>query len=74
VFSGSCIQACRASGRHILAFEEDVDIFNALIAPQMLKTVVNVSEPPPLAPDSFDLEEEDVEPEIIVASNRFSSK
>ncbi len=40
MFTGSSIQACRATRRHVLAFEEDKAIFDALIAPAMRMPVV----------------------------------
>jgi len=69
VLSGSCIQAYHATQRHILACEEHNDIFNAIIAPQMRKTVVNCAKPPSTIPNSFALEEKDVEPECVVMTN-----
>ena len=53
--AGACIHACRAIGRHILAFEEDKDIFDALLAP-MRRTIV-IPQPGILPPDivSMDL-------------------
>lgn len=30
---GACITACRGTGRHILALEEDKDIFEAVLSP-----------------------------------------
>jgi len=62
----------RATRRHILAFEKDNEIFTVIITPQMRKTVVNRAKPPPTTPDSFDLEEEGVEPERVVMTNLFS--
>ena len=39
-FVGSTVEACKSSGRHIVAFEEDAEIFKALLAPhrQMAST------------------------------------
>ena len=47
--AGACIHACRATGLHILAFEYDKDIFDALLAP-MRRTVV-IPQPEILPPD-----------------------
>ena len=69
--SGSTIQACRATRRHILAFEEDKLIFDALIAPVMRKTMVP-PEPTQSTPSTFDVDEEVVVPDRIVKTARFS--
>jgi len=53
-------------------FEEDKDTFTAIIAPQMSKSVVTRAEPRSTILDSFNLEEEDVEPECVVMTNQFS--
>ena len=70
--AGACIHACRATGCHILAFEEDKDIFDALLAP-MRHTVV-IPQPEILPPDivSLDLDEEDAPIQRIVKTSRFS--
>jgi len=53
-------------------FEEDKDIFDTIIAPQMRKSVVTCPEPTPANPDPTEVEEEDVEPEEIVMTSRFN--
>ena len=70
--AGACIHACHATGRHILAFEADVDIFDALLAP-MRRTVV-IPQPEIIPPDivSVDLDEEDAPIQRIVKTSRFS--
>ena len=72
MLAGSSIQACRATHRHILAFEEDKDIFDALIAPAMRTAKVVRHPPPPPALDLVDLDEEDVPAQPIVKTSRFS--
>jgi len=69
VFSDSSIQTCHATQRHILAFEEDKDIFNAIIAPQMRKSVVTRAELTLTNPDSIEMEKDNVEPKRIVMTN-----
>ena len=69
---GSSIHACRATRRHILAFEEDRAIFDALIAPS-LRTISVVQPPlPEAAENMLTLEDEDVPVQRIVKTNRFS--
>ncbi len=69
---GSSIQACRASRRHVLAFEEDTAIFDSLIAPVMRST--RVTRPAATVPAvlSMDEDDEDVEPDRVVKTARFS--
>ena len=45
--ASACIHACRATGRHILAFE-DKDIFDALLAPMRRPVVIPQPEILPL--------------------------
>lgn len=72
MLSGSSIQACRATRSHILAFEEDNDLFAAVLAPQMRKTVATREETTPISPEASEMEEDEVEPERIVMTDRFS--
>lgn len=39
LFPGSCIKACRLTGRHILAMEGDTDIFNDVLKPMELPEI-----------------------------------
>ena len=71
-FPGSTIQACRATQRHVLAFEEDKEIFDAIIAPVMHATVASKKvEANPVMIES-DSDEEDVPIQKIVKTSRFS--
>jgi hypothetical protein len=72
MFVGSSIQACRATRRHILAFEEDKAIFDALIAPVMRTVVVLLAQPQCLAIPSIHLDDEEVPVQRIVKTSRFS--
>ena len=68
----ACIHACHATGHHIQAFEEDKDIFDALLAP-MRRTIV-IPQPEILPPHivSVDLDEKDAPIQRIVKTSRFS--
>ena len=71
-FPGSTIQACRATRRHVLAFEEDKEIFDAVIALLMHATVATNKDPPqPVVIDS-DPDEEDVPIQKIVKTSQFN--
>ena len=72
MFEGASIQACRAAHRHILAFEEDKDIFDALLAPLIRSAEVLPSQPPRPAIVCTDLDDEDVPAQPIVRTSRFS--
>jgi DNA modification methylase len=37
LFAGASIRACQATGRHIIAFEDDADIFKAILQPLLSK-------------------------------------
>ena len=70
--AGACIHACCATGRHILAFEENEDIFDALLAP--MRCIVVIPQPEILPPDIVfvDLDEEDASIQCIVKTSCFS--
>ena len=71
-FPGSTIQACRATRRHVMAFEEDREIFDAVITPVMHASVAtNKDAPNPMMIES-DSDEEDVPIQKIVKTSRFS--
>ena len=71
-FPGSTIQTCHATRRHLLAFEEDKEIFDAVIAPVMHAIVAtNKDEPNPMVIES-DSDEEDVPVQKIVKTSQFS--
>ncbi len=55
-----------------MAFEEDNEIFDALIAPVMRSNVVTPAAPTRPAPAVLDLDEEDVVPERVAKTARFS--
>ena len=57
---GSTIQACCAMRRHVLAFEEDKEIFDAVIAPVIHVTVATNKDPPNPVVMESDSDEEDV--------------
>lgn len=38
LFAGAAIRACQSLGRHIVAFEEDLEIFQSLLAPLIPKS------------------------------------
>ncbi len=72
-YTGSSIQACRATRRHILAFEEDKDIFDALIAPVLRTSVVEFPKTAPAAAlDVEDVNEAPVVVEHVVKTSQFS--
>ena len=68
---GASIAACRGTGRHIVALEEDVDIFNAILKP--LKRTVSTTVTPsttmttPKDPDAMT-----VVPRKFVRKTKFS--
>jgi hypothetical protein len=72
LFAGSSIHACRNVHRHIVALEDDVDIFEALLAPLI------VSRPAPevtledRVTSLEDPEGEDIPVERIVKRSRFT--
>jgi len=70
--AGATIHACQATQHHILAFEEDKAIFDALFVPMMRKAVV--SQPPQVlaAPAAGNMDEDDVVIERIKKTSRFS--
>ena len=37
LLAGASIRACQATGRHIIAFEDDQDIFSAILQPLLSK-------------------------------------
>ena len=55
--------------RHILAFEEDKEIFDAVIAPVMHATVATNKDPPNLVVMESDSNEEDVPVQKIVKTS-----
>ena len=70
-FLGSTIQACCAMRRHVLAFEEDKEIFDAVIALVMHATVAtNKDLPNPVVIES-DPDEKDVPVQKIVKTSQF---
>lgn len=69
--AGACIQACRASHRHILAFEEDKAIFDAVIGPVLRQAPVENSHLPPTV-EGIDVEDDAVPVQVIVKTSRFS--
>jgi hypothetical protein len=48
-YAGASIRACRSVGRHLLALEEDNELFSALLAPMV--RFAAVSSPPKPQPD-----------------------
>ena len=70
-FPGSTIQACRATRRHVLAFEEDKEIFDAIIAPVMHATIATNNDPPNPMVIGSDSDDEDVPVQKIVKTSRF---
>jgi len=72
IFLGSSIQACQATRRHILAFEEDKQIFDALIALVMRSIVL--PKPAPAWPTGgpIDVDDDVVVPECVAKIARFS--
>ena len=58
--------------RHVLAFEEDKEIFDAVIAPVMHATVATNKDPPNPMVIELDSNEEDVPVQKIVKTFRFS--
>lgn len=72
LLTGSCIQACRATCRHILAFEEDKAIFDALIAPILRPAAVNHPQPDTSVEALGGEEEEDIVIQKVQKTNRFS--
>jgi hypothetical protein len=71
-FIGASIHACRATNRHILAFEEDKAIFDALIAPIMRKNVTCTSQPQHSAVVTIDDDDDDIILPVIKKTSRFS--
>jgi len=72
IFPGSSIQACRATRRHILAVEEDKEIFDGLIAPAMQSIVVPKPAPMQLTVGPIDLDDEKVVFERIAKTSKLS--
>ena len=58
--------------RHILAFEEDKEIFEAIIAPVIHATTTTNKDPPNLVVLESDPDEEDVLVQKIIKTSRFS--
>jgi len=48
LISGASITACHGTNRHIVALEENKDIFYALLKPMMKSTLAMVETQPPL--------------------------
>ena len=68
-FPGSTIQACCATRRHVLAFEEDKEIFDAVIAPVMHPTIATNKDAPNAVMIESDSDEEDVPVQKIVKTS-----
>jgi len=62
------IHACQSTGRHILAFEEDKTIFDAVIAPLLRGAPLPIQAPPP-PPEGPDLDDEEVPVQKIVKTS-----
>ena len=71
-FLGSTIQACRATRRHVVAFEEDKEIFDVVIALVMHATIATNKDPPQPMVIESDPDEEDVTVQKIVKTSQFS--
>ncbi len=70
LFLGASITACRASGRHIVAIEQDKEIFEAILLP-MKNTLlpvetVQVAEPRPVIQASQDPDAMVIVPRSVV--------
>ena len=70
--AGASIHACHATGRHILAFEEDKDIFDAFLAPMGRTVVLPQPEILPVDIVSVNLDEEDAPIKRILKTSCFS--
>jgi len=70
-FSSSCIQACRATRHHILAFKEDKEIFDGVIAPTMRASVV--PKPTPAQQTGGAIEDDD-DDDMVVEDVQLTSK
>ncbi len=69
VIVGASITACRSTGRHIVALEEDKEIFDALLLPMKKSIeVVVTTKPPPVVESSQDPDA------MIVVSRKFTRK
>ena len=65
VYAGASIYTCRSMGRHIVALEEDNELFYALLAP-MVRSLAVLSPPKPqLAHWSQDLDAMEIVPAKI---------
>lgn len=70
--AGTSIITCRATRRHVLAFEEDRAIFDALIRPVIRTNAVPPAAVIGLVVAAVDLDEEDVQAQPIVKTSFFS--
>jgi hypothetical protein len=71
-FLGAAIHACRVLDKHIVALEEDKDIFDAMLAPLIRQFQVVPATPATNTLPSDDPDEEDVVVHHIVKKSRFN--
>ncbi len=71
---GASITACRSTGRHIEALEENQDIFDALLKPMQKPTLGMEKGPPkpPIVQASQDLDEMPIVPRKFPRKGTFS--
>ena len=72
---GACIVACRATGRHIVALEENKDIFDAILKPMKKSTAIAMVTlaPAPVVALSQDPDELPVLPRKFAHKGKFSN-
>lgn len=72
--AGASIRACRGTGCHIVALEEDKDIFKAILLPMKkitpIEETVEVNEMPPVVPESQDPHVRIVKPRKFIQKDR----
>jgi hypothetical protein len=64
-YASASIRACHSVGRHIVALEEDNEVFSALLAPMVHSPVVSSPPKPQLAQPSQDLDTIEIVPAKI---------
>jgi hypothetical protein len=68
-YAGASIRACRSVGRHLVALEEDSDLFSTLLAPMVRSPAV--SSPPNIEPIE---RSQDPDGAVIVPSSRVKKR
>jgi hypothetical protein len=68
-YAGASIRACRSVGRHLVALEEDNELFSALLAPMVRSPAV--SSPPKSQPTQ---RSQDLDTMEIVPSSRIKKR